>query len=262
MQGIPVEIKFGTKTDTLFIHPDGMIVGNSTQLQLQFERTRRAAKNVDRIRKKLLGGQLSRDEWEEAQRKLDEQMAEGMTKLDERLTSGEINQKEFDETKRTNDLIYRQQVDSLLNQRDGEMISLDEEDKLSLELEEWLKRATVKPFAVPMLKSCVLDWTLEATGEDGRTNGEKLAVSFESLQSLPEDFLIVAFTKVFNRYSEDAEQEKKPTENLQLPSVTKKANSDESLNGFRSLELPEATDLTRTGLQSGDNESSTVPLQN
>jgi hypothetical protein len=259
MQGTPVEVKFGTKTNTLYVHPDGVIVGNSTQLQLQFERAQRARKRVEQIRRKLAGGEMSGEQWQEAQRKLDEQMKEGMDNLDAKLAGGEIEKKEFDDTKRSNEIFYRTQVDFLLNQRDGEPVSLDEEDKLSSELEVWLQRASFKPFAVPMLKSCLLSWTLNKADENGRATDEPLPLTYDDLNSLPEDFIIVAFMAVNNHYKEDEAEEKKPTETLQLLSVTTTAHSAESLNGFRSLELPEPTELTPARSQSGDSESLAAP---
>jgi hypothetical protein len=259
IEGVPVEVKFGTRTDTLFVHPDGVIVGNSTKLQLQFEQATRARNRVEQIRKKLAGGEFSRDQWEEAQRKLDEQLEEGMSKLDARLTNSEISQKEFDDTKKANELFYRKQVDFLLNQRDGEPVSLEENDKLQLEVEGWEQRASFKPFAVPMLKSCLLDWTVEAAGEDGRGNGEPLGLTFDSLQSLPEDWIIVAFIAVNNYYKEDEEKEKKHTEKPADSLLMSKPDKDTSLTISGSTELPELTGSDLRKLGNGENASLNAP---
>jgi hypothetical protein len=231
VEGIPIEVKFGTETDILYINPEGAFVNDSTRMSLDVERVTRAEKRVKQLRKKLHSGTASPDEYEEALAKLDEQMKEGVKVLDEQKMEGKISQKDYNEAMKANEVLYREEVDFLLNKRDGEPLSLEETDRLEFELDEWMKRVSIKPVAVPIMRSCLVDWTLE--GDDG----EKLPITFDTLSSLPEDFMKLAFMKIFNHYQEEQKAEKKSSENLLNGSASQSQEPVASLNGTATTPL-------------------------
>jgi hypothetical protein len=250
VQGVPIEVDFGRSITTFFIHPDGALNEDSIETSLKIENMQTAARMLAKIQKQMKAGRLDEEEYQAELEKLNRQKEEAIAKL---------NQPDNDTTLEDIETQYKAACDLLLNARDGKAVSFEEYERLEKESAQWYKKTLYKPFAVPYLRSCVLDWTLYETDED-ETADNRLPVTIDNLNKLSEDQIKLAFVKISTYYRKDEEKEKKPIEISPSPSPTTTEQSAESRNGFRSLELPEPTELTLTRLPDGDNESLTGRL--
>jgi hypothetical protein len=272
--GIPIEVDFGRSKVTFFIHPDGPLNEDSIETSLKIEAMQRAARKFAKIQKQLNAGTLDDEEYQVELEKLNKQKGEAVAKIgepDNETTLADIEEQ------------YKAAVDSLLNARDGEAVSIEEYNRLETLSAQWYKKTLYKPFAVPFLRSCVLDWDLtfdedslkiltpdtllrigavDAMGLPTDVVEGKLPVTHDTLDLLSEDQLKLAFVKISTYYGKQKKEEKKSIGNLTDTSQSQRQESAESLNGFRSIESPELTELSQARLLNGESLNSTVLSQN
>jgi hypothetical protein len=240
IQGVPIEVKFGKKIDTLWIHPDGAISGDAIGAQMRVEKMQAAAKRLAQVTRKLNAGTIDHEAYEEGKAKLDaayEDAKKELTKPDD------LRQLESQ---------YKSSCAALLEARDGVPLDADEFEKLGEEQEKWKRLASIKPFAVPYLRSCVLSWTiLKAEGD-----AEPMPITIDNLNSLGEDWLLVAFMRVSSHYEKEKDAEKKLNESLLNNSATLTADSVEFQIGIPSMPSPLSTDKTPEMSSNGESANS------
>lgn len=255
-QGVPLEIKFTRETIVFYLHPDGANPTDSVAMRLKVEHMQRAALRLMKVEKQLNAGTIDDEKYVEEIEGIDNQKAELLKSLGERRDKQELTAKEYDDAVLSIEKDYKQNCVALLNARDGQPCSIEDNERLEKEADYWQEKANLRPIAVPYLRSCVIDWN--RTSE----SGEKIPLTFDTLNQLTEDQLKLTALKVKAFYDKDAVKEKKPTENSESPLVTTKENLEQSLNGFRSIELQEPTELTPMKLPDGDSENLTAHSQN
>jgi hypothetical protein len=192
-QGVPIEIKFGSKTDTIYLHPDGAILGDTLGMQVKVEAMQRASKRFQQCERLVNAGTIDKEEYDEQLAALDAAKEKALAEAKDADGRNAIESQ------------YRTAAASLLNARDGEPLPFEEYEKKERELDRWRMLASVKPVAVPFLRSCIIKWTL--------TDGQApLPITTDSLNSLTDDWLMVAFTKASAHYQKDQLAEKKSLE--------------------------------------------------
>lgn len=254
IEGVKRVVVFNKETDdtlTLFLHPDGARNSDMVPLAAKLDRVRRAANHVERIATRLSSGTISAESYLSMQADLDAEKEAEVKKAG----SDAEKIKQIEAT-------YRNQSAYLINARDGQPVTPEEDERLTAEQEQWVKAASVKPFAVPYLHSVILSWDYYED-EAAKENGDApLPVTLDNLNEISESRIKAIFEDVLEFYGEQREAEKKSTDKSESPSVTVKESVEPSLNGFRSLELPDLMESDPVRLPDGENESLHAHSQN
>jgi hypothetical protein len=186
-------------------------------MQVKVEAMQRASKRFQQCERLVNAGTIDEEEYEEQRAALDVAKEKALSELREKAALSDAIEDDKEraaakagekEEQKAIESQYRTAAASLLNARDGEPLPFEQYEAKEKELEHWRRLASVKPVAVPFLRSCIVKWTLME--DDGET---PLPITTDSLNSLTDDWLMVAFTKASAHYQKDQLAEKKSSEN-------------------------------------------------
>lgn len=254
IEGVPVEVKFTRSTITFFVHPEGPVVEDSIGMKFKSEQMQRAGKRVSQIERRLMAGTIDEDEYEEKRQEIEAERDEALAALQSRLDSHDITTADFNEQEKAINKGFAVASRSLLNARDDEPIDADEAERLTVELEKWRKLASIRPIAVPYLRSCIVGWTWYADAA-AEAAGSPLPVTADNINRLTDDQLLIVFIRISAHYRKEEEAEKKSSENSPSDSLMKTEGPDQSLIGTESTPYRENGASVPARLPDGESEN-------
>ncbi len=193
---------------TLELHAEGPRVAQAEALMLRLQGLQVAAKRVTALERRLNGGTISADEFDEQARCLDDARAQ------EKITAEQ----------------YRISSELLKAARDGEPVSPDEFRQLSQEIEEWQRIANLDGMLDEYLLASIAGWDIYETEDAMRTGAEPLPVTRETLAApvFTRELKLSMLERIRAHYTLADTEGKESSESLQNGSQTKSTQPEKS----------------------------------